>query len=954
MEQLFTLVFTDLVDSTALNALLGDREMGLLWEAHDAGSRALLTQWRGREIDRSDGFLALFDDTADAAGFMADYHRLLRTLPTPVLARAGIHVGPLLLRHSSRNEVALGARPIEVLGLAKAHCARLMALAPGGHTLISREAARVLSLRSLASISHGHWRLKGIEDPVEIFEVADAGVLQMPPPDGEKAYRVVRVNDQWVALREVPRRLPAEVDGFFGRHRALAELGGAAASGHRLVTITGAGGIGKTRLALRYAWGWLGEYSGGVYFCDLSQAKTADSVASAVARVLQVPLGLEPLAQSADAIHGLGRCLLILDNFEQVVACAAATVGAWMQGAPQAQFIVTSRERLGLPGERALVLNPLETAEAVALFHERARSASSQYRADAGDSVMEPLVRMLDRLPLAIELAAARVTVVQPAGLLALMTDRFRLLGSRAGRNDRQSTLVATLRWSWELLSEVEQVALTQLSVFEGSFPLAAAQSVLDLSHTSEAPWVIDLLQSLIDKSLLRPIGEDRFQFLTCVSEFAAEKLRADDASSGSVMRVFARHHRYYAGLDESAAVAGGCMEVENLVAACRSASEAEEAEYAVATLRLAWLALRLVGPFATAIELVGRVGALTGLSPTDRATVQWVHGAALYVSGATQAARDAVARGISLLTQEAPALLSARLHCALGEICSVQGDTREAAHHLMLAGEFAERDGAGSIRSQVLNAQGALAQDEGRLDDARACYGRAIEAAGRTGDRRWQAAVLGNLAILDMAVSRYDDALAVSQRALEHARAAGDLRWVGNSLCNMGLIYLEKGELPQAQEHLSQALLVAQRLGHRALEFMTLCNLGLVFEKLGELVRACENHRAAVAGAERLGDRRVEAQLRSCLGSALARLGRHDEARVCLKRGFDLLAPTNDDYTRGFVLCSIVENEFLDARPEAAAAALQQVDQVVLACRAEADSELGRRHAEVRALTRD
>jgi hypothetical protein len=161
----------------------------------------------------------------------------------------------------------------------------------------------------------------------------------------------------------------------------------------------------------------------------------------------------------------------------------------------------------------------------------------------------------------------------------------------------------------------------------------------------------------------------------------------------------------------------------------------------------------------------------------------------------------------------------------------------------------------------------------------------------------------------------------------------------------------LEEDRLDKADHHLQEALAFAQRLGHRTLEFMTLCNLGLVCERRGDLVAAVEKHRAAVAGAGRLGDVRVEAQLRSCLGSALARLGEHDEARLCLDVARERLATSNDKVSRGLVLCSAAENELLDRHPEIAADALKEASAMLAACDDSDDSELSRRVGQVRTM---
>ena len=530
----YTLLYTDIEGSTALNARLGDAAMAEVWAQHDRGSRNLLRQWRGREIDRSDGFLALFDSVHDAADFAASYHAMLATMPVPLRARAGLHLGPLELRHTPVDELALGAKPLEPVGIGKAFSARLMALAQGGQTLASRDAATALANSGWHCHSHGHWRFKGLAEPTEVFELGRVDGAFAPPPDGEKAERVLRVNGQWASVRAVPHSLPAERDSFVGRGADLTALGRRLREGARLVTLHGPGGMGKTRLALRYAWAWRGGYPGGVWFCDLSQARSLDGLLQAVAHGLDVPLsGGDPVTQLGRAVAGREHCLLILDNFEQVAAHAADSLGRWLEAAPSARFIVTSRELLRLPGEHTLALAPLPGADAVELFHQRAMAAYSGYMPLAVDeAVVGELVEMLDGLPLAIELAAPRVRVMAPEDLLARMGDRFRLLASERGRPQRQATLYATLQWSWELLSVAEQSALAQMSVFEGGLNWAAAEAVIELGE--DGPWLVELVQGLVDKSLLRPLPAQRMALLLSVADFAAAKLAASPGGAAS------------------------------------------------------------------------------------------------------------------------------------------------------------------------------------------------------------------------------------------------------------------------------------------------------------------------------------------------------------------------------------------------------------------------------------
>jgi class 3 adenylate cyclase len=220
------LLFTDVVDSTLLTQRLGDARARSLWALHDRGAREALRRHRGREIDRSDGFFLLFDRAADAARYALDYHALLATLE--MTAKVGLHVGEVTLRDIPADEVAQGAKRIEVEGLAKPVAARVMTLARGGQTLLS-EAARAALHDALDAgqqiESHGHYRLKGVDEPVEVFELGARDRCSFTPPhDTDKAYRVVRSGGLWRALREVRHNLPAERDAFIGRGTGLTSL----------------------------------------------------------------------------------------------------------------------------------------------------------------------------------------------------------------------------------------------------------------------------------------------------------------------------------------------------------------------------------------------------------------------------------------------------------------------------------------------------------------------------------------------------------------------------------------------------------------------------------------------------------------------------------------------------------------------------------------------------------
>ena len=462
MRANYALLMTDLVDSTALTERMGDDASAALWLIHDRIARDLLRQSSGREVDRTDGFFFLFDSVDEAVAHALAYQRAVRDLDPPLSARAGVHYGPILFRENAEADVTRGAKRFETDGIAIATVARLMSTAQGGQTLLTASARAELRTDRCRIQSHGSWRVKGVSEPMELYEVGAADASFTPPPDSVKAYRVVRTGDAWLSAVDLPNNLPAERDLFIGRQLPLQTLVQRFDKGARLVTVYGTGGIGKTRLALRYARQWLGEYPGGAWFCDLSQATSVDGIAHAIGNALDVPLGKsEPIRQLGLAIAGRKSCLVILDNFEQVATHAEATLGSWLEQAPEARFLVTSRELLGIAGESALDLAPLDPDEGARLFRERIDAIGIDKQLGTADEAAIPtLIEMLDRLPLAIELAAARAPLMSPQQMLQRMGERFKLLTAGRGRRDRQATLRATLDWSWDLLSESEQSGL--------------------------------------------------------------------------------------------------------------------------------------------------------------------------------------------------------------------------------------------------------------------------------------------------------------------------------------------------------------------------------------------------------------------------------------------------------------------------------------------------------------
>ena len=284
MSDVRVLVITDVVGSTEMTERIGDAAMAAVWAAHDRIARDLLPRFGGREIDKTDGMLLMFDRVADAVAYAFAYHEGLTRLPAGLRARAGLHVGPVVLRENAPEDVARGAKPLEVDGIAKPTVARVMSIAVGGQTLLTPEAKEALGETAWRTESHGHWYLKGVGEPVELFEVGTAETRFSMPPDAEKAYQVVRVGQNWVPVRQIPNNLPTQSTSFIGRERERNELR-ALLGKIRLVTLLGMGGLGKTRLSLQVATELLGQFPDGVWFLDLAPIRDAALGANAIEKI---------------------------------------------------------------------------------------------------------------------------------------------------------------------------------------------------------------------------------------------------------------------------------------------------------------------------------------------------------------------------------------------------------------------------------------------------------------------------------------------------------------------------------------------------------------------------------------------------------------------------------------------------------------------------------------------
>ena len=929
-----TFLFTDIESSTTLweQAPATMRRL-LAW--HDGVLRSAIESCGGHVVKTTgDGAYAVFGTAKNAIAACLQAQRHLQEAASGAADTAQAPEPPISIKvrmglHSGAAELRDG----DYFGAPLNRAARIMSVAHGEQVLLSSTTTELLrgdlpdgvTLREM-----GEHRLKGLPNPERLLQVVASGLRAEFPP----------------LVSQAAHSLPAERDAFVGRSDPLVELGKRLDRDARLVSVLGVGGMGKTRLVTRFGWSALGAFPGGVWFCDLSEARTLDGVLHAVAEGLGVPLGSdEPVTRIGNAIAGRRQCLVILDNFEQVARLAEETLGHWLNRATFARFVVTTREVLGLPGEEILALGPLPLQDASALFVKRAEAAKPGFVMTAEDrAAIGPLVKLLDGLPLAIELAAARVRVMPPRTLLARMSDRFKLLSSVGGRLDRQATLRAVFDWSWELLSLPEKSALAQLSVFEAGFTLGAAEAVVDLGGCDGAPWAIDVLQSLVQKSLVRQVADDRFDLLVSVQEYSAEHLRTTERYVGSgpaaALAAEIRHGAYFASLEQRAVIEHASAELDNIVVACRRAAARGDATTAARTLQNAWSALALRGPFRVGVELASLVQAIPGLETATAAIVHGVAGAALERLRKVADARTALERSLEEARATGDRACETRALLNLGALDIHGGHAQSARAVLGLALAAARELSDYGLESGATNMLGNLEAFLGRPDKALLHYEAALGLARKAHDQRREVSALGNLGTTE--ISGASKARFYCEAALAMARNNGDRLIEGNALCNLGLLNYLEGNFDGAREHLDMALVVAREMGNVEAEGIVLCNLGMVHDALAELEEAQNDYNAALVIAREFELRRLEGQILGYAGVLSARCGKFDEARSRLDAGEALLRAASDQVSVGILLCNRCEAEQLAGSSSAAGAAFVAAEDIATEVSAGADSELG------------
>ena len=877
-----TLLFTDIEGSTRLLRELGERYPEQLATQRRL-LRAAFAAHDGVEVDtQGDAFFVAFARAADAVAAAHDAQRALAA--TSVHVRMGIHTG--------RPTVAAEG----YVGIDVHRGARICAAGHGGQVLLSRSSRELLD-SEIEVRDLGEHRLKDFPDPEWLFQLVAQGLETEFPP-----------------LRTLNNtNLPAQVTSFIGREPELAELSGLLANEDvRLLTLTGPGGTGKTRLAIQLAARLIEHFRNGVFLVPLAPVADPDLVLLTIAHTLGVTEVAGQTLLERLRGHLRGRSLLVvLDNFEHLLP-AAPQVATVLAMESRLNVVVTSRERLRIAGEHEWIVAPLAPGDAVALFDARARAADDRFQNAATHETVARICDRVDRLPLAIELAAARVKHVPADVLLARLDRRLgALTGASRDASERQRTLRDTIDWSYELLTVAEQVLFARLSVFAGGFTLDAAAVIGDADE--------EAIASLVDKSLLSH-QHDRYLMLETVREYAAERL----AASNEDAEIRHRHTDHFVALAERTAPLLNQSEQatwltqlerehDNFRAALARLLEQGENETA---LRLSgalwkfwlvrgrvaegrrWLGLALsrpVGGPARARALFGAAVLAMQEEDRTRAAEAFADALSLYKAMGDEvgAARSLWGSGISAAglaaavpyLEEALALQRrlgdqegmARTFLSLGDGAWARGDLEVARSSFESALDIYRR--LGDVRSiaQSLAGLGDVARARSDFASARARYKEALAVCHELGDRGGIAALLFLLGLVARNEGDRESARSLQQEALGMERELGVPVRMARPLGQLARLACDEGDFARSRSLLEEALAVADSGSGRA---GVLSELGDVAHLEGDSDEGARLQRESLRLYRALG---ASAMTTRCMERlAFAVLGTGEPARAC------------------------------------------------------------------------
>ena len=866
VTQTLTFLFTDIEGSTALLQRLGPAYAEALADHHEL-IRAAIAAHEGREIDtQGDGFFVVFSSPSACVAAAIQMQRTLVSHSWPACAgvrvRMGIHTG-------EATQTAVG-----FIGLDVHRAARIAAVGHGGQIVLSATVAALLrdSMPAGTSIRDlGSHRLKDLGRPEQIFQVDGDGLPTSFPP-----LRSLDNPKLW-------NNLPAQASNFVGREAELAEVRHLITiSG--LVTLTGPGGAGKTRLALQAAAEMLDGSGDGVWFADLAPLQDAEFVAVTVANVLGIREDpVRPLSEIIAAAIGTRSMLLVLDNCEHVIDACAKLADGLLRNCLRIVLLATSREPLGVDGEYVHRVPSLETpaadsdadairtSEAVQLFTDRAAQHGVPTAWDEqAMSVVGRICLRLDGIPLAIELGAARLRGLSVTELDARLDQRFSILtgGSRTSL-PRQQTLLAVVDWSWELLTAPERRVFARLSVFAGGFDLAAAEAVAACDDVS-IDEVVGHVGALVDKSLVQfdnaGTGLVRYRLLETVRQYATRQLRAQSEVAANDAETAHRNH--YLAVAEAAAPHLTAedqadwldrldLELDNLRAAIAFSLKQPDLEPGIrlaTSLRVFWKAR------GHAAEGVDAIRALLDLSAADGATLVRAQALATVAYLLEQTGGYALAErycedALVIARSAGDDYLVADVLAIRAFVLLRQGQQGSALSLIESGLTLARRLNEPHLTARLLAVRSYAVDVEGDHVGSARDAGESLLLFRQAGDHREVGTMLGNLGYAELSIGDLAAARAHLHESLDIFRALHDYYGIVYETFNLGLAEYLGGSEGTAAVLFAESLDVARRVRMQAGTAYALIGLALAARGETEMARSARLHGAAAAALSVLGE---------------------------------------------------------------------------------------------------
>ncbi|TML45288.1 MAG: adenylate/guanylate cyclase domain-containing protein [Actinobacteria bacterium] len=821
-----TFLFSDVEGSTRLLTELGDRYEKALQQHRDR-MREAFARHGGVEVDtQGDAFFCAFASAHDAVAAAEEAQRGLAG--SAMRVRIGLHTG----------EPKLGREGY--LGIDVHRAARICSAGHGGQVLLSQTTWDLLANEidsELAVRDLGKNRLKDLAAPERLYQLLAPGL-----------------ESEFPALKTVdnrPTNLPPQATPLIGREHELQEIQQALLREHvRLLTLTGAGGTGKTRLALQLAAQASDRFQAGVFAVFLAPFTDPALVLPALAHALK--LREAPGQDLTDTLTEYLRdreLLALFDNFEHLLA-AATDLSTLLATAPRLKLIVTSRAPLRIGGELEYALEPLLSIDARTLFIERARAVRGGFDPDAHSEAVGTICERLDCLPLALELAATRVRSLTPELLLERLDSALELLTSGArDAQERQQTLRATIEWSYRLLTTDDQAVFRSLAVFRGGWTLEAAEAVCDLHGDLETP-VIDALDRLVENSLVRPgrevVDTPRFFILETIREYAAERL--EEAGEGELARE--RHGEYFVTFAERAEpeliradqrrwLVLLRAELPNLRAAMHSLLEREAAESAARVAAALFNFWDWEGHFSEGRSWLTR--ALAAGDLVDGVAAKALDAAAFlslregdFSSELGMAARDRAARA-----DDAGTLARALATLAFRALFS--GDAADPEELAREAVAVASRSTDRWALAQAYKVLAGALIESGRGREAVEAMEEALRLAEELGDIRYQLLFSCNLAEVTLVAGDPEGAREIARRTAVRAEDSADPYCTAHALNNLGCAELlaENPRLAEASASLRRALVMLVEFGDRRHSTTSLIGLAAVGAARGGQERA-------------------------------------------------------------------------------------------------------------------